>query len=468
MKTVRIQTGCGIVRGAEEEECCIFQGIPYATTKRFEKPVMVEKWEQELDATRRGADCPQYETFRDESKDENNFYYQEFRSGEENLQFTEECVNLNIVAPRYALKAFAEGEAAEESNSGTAKKIQKVLLPVLIYIHGGGFETGTVSELPGGISTEYAKRDIVYVAIGYRLNVFSLFNSMNYGLLDQVMAIEWLKKNIASFGGDPEHMTLIGQSAGAMSIMDLCYSDRLKGLIQGAIMMSGGGMVPGFVGPLTREKFWPFWEKIMQKCGASSTEELKKVDAATLWNTWYKESRDVNNLRFVQPGIDGEIIRNDPVRQVKQNRQLNIPYMVGVTSQDFMPAIIYEMARKWARTQEKAGMAPVYGYFFDRALPGNRFKAYHAADLWYTFGNRDKCWRPFESVDDRLSDEMMDYIANFVRTGNPNDDKLPEWKPIAGRQKGFRLFDGVHEGYISPFQCRKKLWHTFLKDKGPM
>lgn len=466
MKTVRVKTPCGIVLGKEENETCIFQGIPYAETGRFEKPVMMTKWEGELDATKRGADCPQYETFNDEAKDQDNFYYQEFRSDETDRRFTEDVVNLNIVSPRYAIRALSEGEQeAAETEKVPANK--RLLLPVLVYIHGGGFETGTVSELPGGVCTEYAGRDIVYVAIGYRLNVFSLFNSMNYGLLDQVMSLKWLQENIAAFGGDPAHMTLIGQSAGAMSIMDLCYSGKLKGLVQGAVLMSGGGMVPGFVGPLTREEFWPFWEKIMLECGARNIEELKKTDAEKLWRTWYQESRAAKSLRFVQPGIDGEIITDRPDRITARGEQLDIPYMIGVTSQDFMPAIIYEMAVKWAKTQRKAGMQPVYGYFFDRELPGNRFKAFHASDLWYVFGNRDQCWRPFGETDDRLAEEMIDYIAAFVKTGNPNDGKHAQW-PDLSKQKKFKCFDGKENGLIGPFACRKKLWHTFLKDKGPM
>ncbi len=142
--------------------------------------------------------------------------------------------------------------------------------------------------------------------------------------------------------------------------------------------------------------------------------------------------------------------------------------MIGVTSQDFMPCLIYEMALKWAKRNAREGRAPVYGFFFDRTLPGNKYKAFHASDLWYFFGNMDKCWRPFEKADYELSAQMIDYTAQFVRNGDPNGEGLAEWKPVAKGRKGFRKFDGVSDGYASPFECRKKLWHTFLKDKGPM
>ena len=115
----------------------------------------------------------------------------------------------------------------------------------------------------------------------------------------------------------------------------------------------------------------------------------------------------------------------------------------------------------------------MYGFFFDRTLPGNKFKAYHASDLWYFFGNMEKCWRPFEKTDYELSAQMADYVANFVKTGDPNGagskgERLPLWEPVTKKQKGFRKFDGASEGYAYPKECRKKLWHTFLKEKGPM
>jgi para-nitrobenzyl esterase len=121
-----------------------------------------------------------------------------------------------------------------------------------------------------------------------------------------------------------------------------------------------------------------------------------------------------------------------------------------------------------AMRNAKKGRAPVYGYLFDRELPGNKFKAYHAADLWYMFGNMDRCWRKFEQTDFDLSAQMIEYVAQFAKSGNPNREGLPEWQPVTKNQKGFRLFDGKSDGYIYPFGCRKKMWHTFLKDKGPM
>ena len=120
--------------------------------------------------------------------------------------------------------------------------------------HAYRHETGAVGELPWGGCTEYARRGVILVSVGYRLNVFHLFRSQNYGLHDQLAAIRWVREHIAAFGGDPGRITLMGQSAGAMSIMDLCYSDALQGVVRGAILMSGAGLVPAPTGPWTEEQ----------------------------------------------------------------------------------------------------------------------------------------------------------------------------------------------------------------------
>ena len=139
--------------------------------------------------------------------------------------------------------------------------------------------------------------------------------------------------------------------------------------------------------------------------------------------------------------------------------------MVGVTSQDFLPPILFGMALRLGRSAARLGHAPVYGYFFDRALPGGRYKAFHASDLWYVFGNMDRSWRPFEATDYALSKKMIDAVACFCRTGEPGD---PLWKPITARKGQFRLYDGRADRMVTPGFCRKKLFHTVFKDPGPM
>ncbi len=436
-------TPCGRVKGWQLSDAEIYRGIPYAETARFTLPVQITAWDGVLDATQTEKDCWQYSAFRDESKDAEHFYYTEFRS-ERSFQYTESPMTLNIICPRHAQHC-----------------------PVVIFIHGGGHETGTVGELPYGSSTEYAKRGAILVSVGYRLNVFSLYRSRNYGLHDQIAAIHWIHDNISAFGGNPERMILIGQSAGAMSITDLCYTQKLKGLIKGAVLMSGGGVVPHMAGPWTEKQSAAFWDGVCRRAGAADEEELKKVSPQVLWEAWHAEYQG-NNLHLHQPGIDGDIIPDVPQQIIMRGEHLDIPMIFGVTSQDFMPTVLYEMALSFAKRNVKKNRAPVYGYMFRRTPPGNCYKAFHAVDLWYMFGNMQSSWRKFEPQDYALSAQMIDRVVAFAQTGNPNVGGLPDWPAISTKQKGFLCFDVDSPGLLSPLQCRRLVWHTLLRDPGPM
>lgn len=443
MNTIEIQTGLGRVIGTVSKGVCMYRGIPYAVTERFEMPKPYPKWDV-FDATKTETDCYQYLTYRDESTGPDAFYHKEFRSDQE-FKFAESPMTMNIIA----------GEKAEKQ-------------PVLVFIHGGGFETGTVGELPYGTCTEYAKHDIVFVSLGYRLNVFSLYEGNNFGLHDMVFGLNWIYEHIADFGGDPERITIMGQSAGAMSIMNLMYTQTLKGIVKGAVLMSGAGAVPILTKPWTKKQSLPFWEGVRRRAGVETTEEFRKLPAKEIWHAWYEESRENWSFQAVQPSIDGKIIPELPQKVIRKRDYLDVPMMIGVTSQDFMPYIIYDMAIGWAMKKVRHGSAPVYGYLFDRKLPGESFKAFHGSDLWYMFGNMDKCWRPFERFDYELKDQMVQYVANFVRFGNPNGGGLPYWPPVSRRRRSFRHFGEEKAHHISPINIRKKMDHTFARDKGPM
>ncbi|MBQ6389036.1 MAG: carboxylesterase family protein [Mogibacterium sp.] len=443
MDKITIETGLGKIIGTVENGVCMYRGIPYAVTERFRVPRDYPKWDV-FDATGIETDCYQYLTYRDESQGPDAFYHKEFRSNQE-FRFDESPMTMNIIVKENAVKH-----------------------PVLVFIHGGGFETGTVGELPYGTCTEYAKHDVLFVSLGYRLNVFSLYETGNYGLHDMVFGLKWIRKHIKDFGGDPDRITIMGQSAGAMSIMNLMYTQTLKDIVKGAILMSGAGTVPRMTGPWTKEQAKPFWANVRKRAGVRTTEEFRKLPAEVIWNAWYDESRENWSFQAVQPGIDGKIIPKQPQKVVRERSYLDVPMIVGVTSQDFMPYIIYDMAIGWAMKHVRHGRAPVYGYMFDRALPGNSFRAFHGSDLWYMFGNMDKCWRPFKKIDYQLKDLMVHYVANFVKHGTPNGDGLPYWRRVSRRSRAFRHFDGHSKGMITPLQCRRKMDHTFLRDKGPM
>ena len=443
MNRTEIETGLGKVIGTVDKGVCMYRGIPYAVTERFEAPKPYPKWDV-FDATEIETDCYQYLTYRDESTGPDAFYHKEFRSDQE-FKFAESPMTMNIIAR----------ENAEKD-------------PVLVFIHGGGFETGTVGELPYGTCTEYAKHKIVFVSLGYRLNVFSLYESGNYGLQDMVFGLRWIYDHIADFGGDPDKITIMGQSAGAMSIMNLLYTQDLKWIVKGAVLMSGAGAVPLITKPWTKEKSLPFWEGVRRRAGVETTEEFKKLPPEVIWEAWYEESRENWSFQAVQPGIDGKIIPDLPQRVILKREYLDVPMIVGVTSQDFMPYIIYDMAIGWAMKHVRHGKSPVYGYLFDRHLPGESFKAFHGSDLWYMFGNMDKCWRPFEQIDYDLKDEMVHYVANFVHFKNPNGGGLPYWRPVSRLHRSFRHFSDGSTHKISPLAIRRKMDHTFVKDKGPM
>ena len=444
---VTIETGLGRVTGTEENGIRMFRGIPYAVTERFELPKAYPAWD-ELDATGPETDCFQFRAYHKESIGRYWFYHSEFRYGQDipDWKFAESPMTLNVIT---------RAEAKKD--------------PVLVFIHGGSFENGNVGEHPYGTSTEYARRGIVYVSLGYRLNVFGLYKSGNYGLHDMVFGLRWIKEHIADFGGDPERITIMGQSAGAMAVMDLLYTQILKDVVKGAVMMSGAGNVPDFAGPYTPEESdEKFWSKVRERAGAATEEEFKALPDQTIFDAWYTTGREIGSVRTQQPGIDGTIIPKMPSKIMKEGSYLDVPVIAGVTSQDFMPYLIYDLALSLGKLHAKRGQSPVWGYMFDKTPPGDRFKAYHAADLWYMFGNFDKSWRPFDENDRRLKDEMADYVANFVKTGDPNGTGLRHWPAISKKNSKFRLFDGKGGGLISPAQCRLKEWNSFLLDKGPM
>ena len=136
---------------------------------------------------------------------------------------------------------------------------------------------------------------------------------------------------------------------------------------------------------------------------------------------------------------------------------MKIPYMAGSTSEDIMPPIIYQMAKDWCAAQETPG----YAWFFDRRLPGDTHGAWHSSDLWYWFGTLENCWRPMEEKDRALSGQMVDYLCNFAKTGDPNGAGLPRWDSAASGRV-LRLGEGdTRMGKAS----KLKLFYTMFTNK---
>lgn len=402
-----LQTPCGAVRGypGKNPGTIAYKGIRYATADRWEYPKQVTGWEGVYDAAHYGNCSYQPRAFYDEEQNEKKyFYYNEFRKGE-TYTYSEDCLFLNVFTP-------ADAQPGDK-------------LPVLVYIHGGGF-TGGCGHEKHFDEPVWPTKGVIGVTINYRLGIMGFAclpqleeeagHTGNYGLYDQMTAIQWVKDNIASFGGDPDNMTIMGQSAGGASVQLLCQSPLTDGLFQRAVMSSGCGMGNMLMGSLDSNK--AFWQEVMSRCGCQTLADFRALPAEKLFEAYSQYKKEIKGgTTAVFPVMDGHFV-------VKGSTPKDLHYMAGSTSHDMAPPILQRMTKSWIAKREKAS----YTWYFDRMLPGDNCGAWHSSDLWYWFGTLDNCWRPMEQKDRDLSAQMVDYLCNFVRTGNPNKiEALPTW-----------------------------------------
>lgn len=421
-----IETPCGIIRGTgcQWPGVTAFKGIRYAAAGRWEYPQIVTHWDGEYDAARYGSCSYQPRAFYDEEQvQEKAFYYNEFRRGE-TYTYSEDCLFLNIWTPK---------DAAHGSN-----------LPVLFYIHGGGFTGGCGHEkhFDGPV---WAAKGIIAVTINYRLGPLGFLclpelaeeagHTGNYGLFDQLAALQWVHDNISAFGGDPQNITLMGQSAGAMSVQQHLLSPLSRPYIAGAVMSSGCGVNKMFGSANPPEKSYDFWHQVMHMAGCTTLSDFRALPAEDLFkamNRAKKESK-VKGMPC-SPCTDGVFTPKAPLDIVAAGEQADVPTLAGTNSEDMFPPILHKMAVDWCKTQYSSKKAPAYAYYFDRKLPGDKNGAWHSADLWYWFGTLKNGWRPFGEKDEALSNQMSDYLVNFAKTGNPNGNGLPAWEPVKDGQ----------------------------------
>ena len=414
-----VNTPCGALQGTAG---CVpgtaaYKGIRYATAGRWEYPVQVSHWEGVYDATRYGACSYQPRAFYDEAKNlKKIFYYNEFRR-DEHYDYSEDCLFLNVFTPA----------AAKEGDK----------LPVILYIHGGGFTGGCGHEkhFDGPV---WPTKGVIGVTINYRLGPMGFVClpelkeeagfTGNYGLYDQLTAIRWVHDNIASFGGDPDNVTIMGQSAGAMSVQQHCLSPLSESLFQRAVMSSGGG-VSKMMSSAPAEKNYAFWQKCMEYAGCNTLAEFRALAPEKLFETWTQTKKELHNPGCF-PCIDGRLVIGSGADLLAAGKQHDIPYMAGTTSEDMMPPILQSMARKWCTVQRQ----PSYTWYFDRQLPGDANGAWHSSDLWYWFGTLPNCWRPMTDHDAAISEQMVSALCHFARSGNPNGDGAPEWRASAPGQ----------------------------------
>ena len=445
-----VNTPCGPVQGCAGRVpgTAAYKGIRYATAGRWEYPRLVTAWEGTYDATQYGSCSYQPRAFYDEELNEKKyFYYNEFRKGE-SYTYSEDCLFLNIFTP----------EDAKEGDN----------LPVLVYIHGGGFTGGCGHEkhFDGPV---WPAKGVIGVTLNYRLGPLGFAclpelkqeagRTGNYGLYDQYTAIQWVSDNISAFGGDKNNITVMGQSAGGMSVQQHCLSPLSEGLFHKAVMCSGGGVskLMGTAGP---EKTYDFWHTVMDHAGCKTLEQFRALDVQELFQIWQatkKERKD--GAMSVSPVIDGQLVVGTGTQILAEGKQHRIPYMTGSTSEDVMPPIIFHMAKDWCKAQP----VPSYGWFFDRRLPGDDNGAWHSSDLWYWFGTLPNCWRPMTRKDFDLSEQMVSYLVNFCKYGDPNGNQLPAWLPVSKNQDKVLRFGEADTHMGKPSNL--KLVKTLLTNK---
>ena len=438
-----VKTPCGELRGTAGKNpgTVAYKGIRYATAGRWEDPQIVTGWEGIYDATGYGHCSYQPRAFYDEELNEKKyFYYNEFRKGE-TYSYNEDCLFLNIFTP----------EDAKEGDD----------LPVLVYIHGGGF-TGGCGHEKHFDEPVWPAKGVIGVTINYRLGPMGFVclpqlaeeagHTGNYGLMDQMTAIQWVKSNIAAFGGNSGNITIMGQSAGAASVQMLCQSPLTDGLFQKAVMSSGCGLGSMMSGKLQSSQ--NFWQEVMKRCGCQTLAQFRALPVETLFDVWQSAKKDVKGgMSSTFPVMDGHFaVEGTPAK--------DIPYMAGSTSHDMAPPVLFAMTRKWISARKKAS----YTWFFDRMLPGDNCGAWHSADLWYWFGTLSNCWRPMEQKDRELSEQMVNYLCNFTKTGDPNKAaQLPTWIASGMGQNRVLCLGEEKTGMRKPGML--KLVYTMLTNK---
>ena len=442
-----VNTPCGEIRGCAGRVpgTIAFKGIRYATAGRWEYPKQITSWEGVYEATEYGNCCYQPRAFYNEEENQKKyFYYNEFRKGE-TYSYSEDCLFLNIFTPDTA----KEGDA----------------LPVVVSIHGGSFTGGCGHEkhFDGPV---WPQKGVIGVTINYRLGPLGFLclpeleeeagRTGNYGLYDQLAALRWVQDNIASFGGDPKNITVMGQSAGAMSIQLHCLSPLAEGLFQRAVMCSGSG-VSRLMSFAPAHKHYDFWHAVMKKAGCEDLATFRSIKPEQLFDAWQTANKEVKGGGVAAfPCRDGELVVGNGVDILRSEKHLKIPYLCGSTSEDFGSPMLHSLAKKWCTAQK----IPSYTWLFDRQLPGDDRGAWHSSDLWYWFGTLENCWRPMEQKDYDLSDQMTGYLTNFAKTGDPNGHGLPPWAPAG---KG-TLHMGEGESGVRRVN-QLKLWYNLLASK---
>lgn len=474
----------GLVRGtpAGDPRITAFKGIPFAAPPvgdlRFRAPQPPASWPGVRDCSR-FAPISMQET---PGLNSSAFYSKEWHV-DPAIPMDEDCLYLNVWTP--------------------AKRPDEQL-PVMVWIFGGGMVCGYTAEMEFD-GERLARRGVVLVTVNYRLNSFGFLAhpeltaeamahgevACNFGLLDQRCALLWVKDNIRSFGGDPESITIFGQSAGGRSTWAHICSPMNAGLFQRAIAQSGA-----LAGDIA--KYRPLQqaerdgEAFLAHLGVSSIQEARALEAEHI----LQKTLSWKGARW-NPVIDGQFMVRNPAETIWLGEQMDVALMVGNTANEgpfaacaSLQDIEAQAKRSWGSDDEgmssllkkkakeegidavkalpalnpfevgkrfaaiswsRHKQAPVYIYRFNPPIPGDAAGSFHSSELWFVFETLAKCWRPFVGFHYDLARNMCNYWTNFAKHGNPNGkdadgSPMPHW-PTAGEQGNrFMLFEKVPEG----------------------
>ncbi|HEY9196976.1 MAG TPA: carboxylesterase family protein [Mucilaginibacter sp.] len=461
----------GMVKGIAENGLIVYRGVPFAAP-----PVGDLRWR-----------APQPAASWNGVRICDKFAPAPMQNGNPPSGKSEDCLYLNIWTP-----AKSAGE----------KK------PVMVWIYGGAFNGGDTAQ-PWYSGEKLAEKDVVVVSIAYRVGQLGFLVhpdlskenpnhvSGNYGLLDMIAGLKWIRKNIAAFGGDPGKVTIFGESAGGIAVSMLCASPLAKGLFRGAISESGGSFGPPrhvtFPGENLKRLHdaEAMGESYATAAGFHSIADLRKIDADKL--------PPVRGLAW--PIIDGWVIPDDQYKLYEAGKYNNIPVLIGYNSDEgasfsppktpadyksalqtrygkfagelfkaypadsnSVPKTARDITRdaafgwhtwSWARLQSKQGRSNVYYYYFDRHpdYPQSSDRAGygspHAQEVSYVFGHLNSADPQTTATDLAISDAMITYWTNFAKYGNPNGEGVPEWPAFSDAHPTVMYFDQkAHPGPV--------------------
>jgi para-nitrobenzyl esterase len=461
----------GLVQGVAADGLTVYKGVPFAAPPvgdlRWRAPQPAAPWTGARNADQYAPGC--LPSMGDPPP-----------SGA-----SEDCLYLNVWTP-----AKAAGDR----------------LPVLVWIYGGGFNGGATS-VPVHDGAKLARRGVVLVSLAYRVGVLGFYAhpelsaesahrvSGNYGLLDLVAGLQWIKRNVAAFGGDPGRVTIFGESAGGIAVSMLSASPLAKGLFHGAISQSGGSFGPSSRSPVPGENM-----RLLPDAEASGAEIAKAADAPSLPDLRALPAEKVIEAGRRQRGmawpiVDGRVIPGDQYRLYEAGRFNDTPILVGYNSDeglsftrvrtseeyvagvrgrygpfadrlleaypaaaDRIPKAARDLARdsafgwhtwSWARLQSSRGKGRAFSYYFDQhpeRAPGSAeadHGAPHGVDVPYVFENLETMGRPATDDDRRISDAMAAYWTNFAKRGDPNGDGLPAWPAFSDGHPVVMYFAGT-------------------------